>query len=134
MNQQRKAPFARMAMIVVLIAVLAVAAFPQLRQVIKAVGATLAVRQFSGDLNRGMNRITGWKDTNAVKTKVVPILSVGINARNAIGAAQVIGPAGRRRKGSSGSPDRGRSIRTRGPSPRTHPDRQRKGSLESEAG
>jgi hypothetical protein len=93
MNKDRKVNLMRLALAMLLVAGLAVAAYPQLRQVIKAVGVTLAVRQFSGEMNKGMNRLLGWNDTSAVKTKVVPILSVGINSRNAIGAAQVIGPA-----------------------------------------
>ena len=64
----------------------------QIRQIIKLVGVAAAVKQFGPDINKGINRLTNHKDTYDMTTKVVPIISGGINSRNAIGAAQVMGP------------------------------------------
>lgn len=63
----------------------------QLRQVIKAVGVGAAVQRFGGDIDRQLDRLVGRTDTDRSFTKVVPILSVGLNGRDAIGAAQVMG-------------------------------------------
>jgi hypothetical protein len=64
----------------------------QIRQVIKLIGVGAAVKQFGPEINRGINRLTSHRDTYDMTTKVVPIISGGINSRNAIGAAQVMGP------------------------------------------
>jgi hypothetical protein len=74
----------------VLLASVAMAA-PQIKQVIKVLGVGAAVKQFGPDINREFNKLTGHKDTNASFTKVVPIITVGVHARGAIGAAQVMG-------------------------------------------
>lgn len=71
------------------LAVSAIAA-PQIKQLIKLVSVGAAVDRFGGDINKALNKLTGFTDTNAITTKVVPILSVG--DRQAIGAAQVMGP------------------------------------------
>ena len=60
-------------------------------QLIKLVGVGAAVKQFGPQINSGINNLSGHKDTSTRATKVVPILTVGINASNAIGAAQVMG-------------------------------------------
>ncbi|MCU0316584.1 MAG: hypothetical protein MUC92_08325 [Fimbriimonadaceae bacterium] len=79
--------------LVVLGATLAVAAIaaPQVREAIKIFGVAAAVRQFSPDINRAINGLSGHKDSDSAFTKVVPIITVGINSRNAVGAAQVTG-------------------------------------------
>jgi len=64
----------------------------QIRQVIKIIGVGAAVKQFGPDINRGINKLANHKDTSTRATKVVPILSAGIASRQAIGAAQVMGP------------------------------------------
>jgi hypothetical protein len=64
----------------------------QIRQVIKIIGVGAAVKQFGPEINRGINKLANHKDTSTRATKVVPILSAGIASRQAIGAAQVMGP------------------------------------------
>lgn len=74
--------------------VLALAAVgtPQLKQVVKLIGVGAAVKQFGPDINKGINKLTKHSDTYDMTTKVVPIISAGIDSRKAIGAAQVMGP------------------------------------------
>lgn len=74
--------------------ILAIAAVgsTQIRQVIKIIGVGAAVKQFGPEINKGINRLANHKDTSTRATKVVPILSAGIASRQAIGAAQVMGP------------------------------------------
>lgn len=67
------------------------AATPQIREILKVLGVGAVVQRFGGDINKAINGLTGHKDTNSSFTKVVPIISVGINTRRAIGAAQVMG-------------------------------------------
>lgn len=57
---------------------------------IKIGGIGLAVRHFGPDINKAVNKLQGFKDSDAAMTKVVPILSVGQGGY--IGAAQVMGP------------------------------------------
>jgi hypothetical protein len=64
----------------------------QIKQIIKLVGVGAAVSQFGPEINKGINKLTSHKDTYDMTTKVVPIISGGINSRNAVGAAQVMGP------------------------------------------
>ena len=64
----------------------------QIREIIKIVGVGAAVKQFGPQINSGINKLAGHKDTSTRATKVVPIISAGINSRKAIGAAQVMGP------------------------------------------
>lgn len=64
---------------------------PQVREIIKILGVGAAVKQFGGDINNQLNRLTNHKDTNDSYTKVVPIITIGLNSRGAIGAAQVKG-------------------------------------------
>ena len=63
----------------------------QLMEAIKIIGVGAAVKQFGPQINREFNKLTGHKDTNASFTKVVPIITIGINTRGGIGAAQVTG-------------------------------------------
>lgn len=75
--------------------VLALSAFgvtQGIRQVIKIVGVGAAVKQFGPEINRGINKLANHTDTSTRATKVVPIISAGIDSRKAIGAAQVMGP------------------------------------------
>ena len=70
----------------------AAVAAPQIKQIIKVVGVGAAVKQFGPEINRAINKLANNKDTATTTTKVVPIISAGINSRQAIGAAQVMGP------------------------------------------
>lgn len=67
-------------------------AVPQIREVIKVIGVSAAVKRFNKDINKAINKIANRSDTAERATKVVPILTVGIGKSNAIGAAQVMGP------------------------------------------
>lgn len=67
------------------------ASYGQIREIIKIVGVGAAVRQFGPEINRAFNNLTGHRNTNQRYSKVVPIISVGLNSRDAIGAAQVMG-------------------------------------------
>jgi len=64
----------------------------QVKQLIKLVGVGAAVKQFGPQLNTALNKLTSHKDTFTMTTKVVPIVSAGIDSRKAVGAAQVMGP------------------------------------------
>lgn len=64
----------------------------QFKQILKLVGVGAAVKQFGPEINRSLNKLTKHEDTYTMTTKVVPIVSVGIDSRKAIGAAQVMGP------------------------------------------
>lgn len=64
----------------------------QLNQIFKVGGVIAVVSAFGKDMNSGLNKLTKHTDSKALKTKVVPILSVGIGRSSAVGAAQVIGP------------------------------------------
>lgn len=72
---------------------LTVAAFGtgQLKQAIKIIGVGAAVTQFGPEMNRQLNRLTGHTDTESKFTRVVPIITIGLNTRGAIGAAQIMG-------------------------------------------
>lgn len=59
---------------------------------VKIVGVAAAVNTFSGQFNSAFNKLAQHHDTPQISTKVVPIISGGINSRKAIGAAQVMGP------------------------------------------
>ncbi|MBS1720693.1 MAG: hypothetical protein JST35_09630 [Armatimonadetes bacterium] len=63
----------------------------QIGQIIKVVGVGAAVKQFGPQINRAFNGLTKHKDTDRAFTKVVPIISIGIDSRKGIGAAQVMG-------------------------------------------
>jgi hypothetical protein len=64
----------------------------QVREIIKIVGVGAAVKQFGPQINSAINKLASHTDTTTRSTKVVPIISAGINSRKAIGAAQVMGP------------------------------------------
>lgn len=75
------------------ILVLGGVATSQIREAIRIIGVGAAVQQFGPEINRAFNSLTGHSNTDQQFTKVVPIISVGVtgSARNAIGAAQVMG-------------------------------------------
>ncbi len=64
----------------------------QIKQIIKVIGVGAAVKQFGPQINSAINKLANQHDNERVITKVVPIISAGIASRQAIGAAQVIGP------------------------------------------
>lgn len=69
---------------------IATLAFGQLGDLIKVLGIGAAVDRFGPDINRAINKLQGFSDSEAAMTKTVPILSVGRGGY--IGAAQVMGP------------------------------------------
>jgi hypothetical protein len=81
----------RKALVVVSVLLVAAMAMAQsIGDLIKIGGIGLAVRHFGPDINKAVNGIQGFSDSEATMTKVVPILSVGQGGY--IGAAQVMGP------------------------------------------
>jgi hypothetical protein len=63
----------------------------QLKEAIKIFGVAAAVREFDNDINKAFNNLTDHKNTETEYTKVVPIYTIGISSRTAVGAAQVMG-------------------------------------------
>lgn len=63
----------------------------QVREVIKILGVGAVVKQYGKDINKSINNLSGHTDTQNSYTKVVPIITIGLNTRGAIGAAQVKG-------------------------------------------
>ena len=64
-------------------------------QLLKIGGVGLVVSKFGPQINNQLNKMTHTPDVGTTSvSKVVPILSGGINSRKAIGAAQVRGAAG----------------------------------------
>lgn len=84
-------PNVRMMVVLAGVLGLTVLGFGQIKEIIKILGVGAAVKQFGPDINKGINGLTNHKDTNASFTKVVPIITIGLNTRGAIGAAQVMG-------------------------------------------
>ena len=87
----------RMKVVVLGAAVLAVAGIAGatlfgdlLTDLIKIGGVGLVVDRFGPDMNKAINKIQNFSDSEERMTKVVPILSIG--AGKFIGAAQVMGP------------------------------------------
>lgn len=76
------------------IAALAVSALaaPQLDKILKGGAISAGVIALAPQINKGINDLAKHKDTFAMSTKVVPIITVGINTAAAAGAAQVMGP------------------------------------------
>ncbi len=81
----------RTALVVAAVLGLTAVGYPQLKQAIKVIGVGAAVKQFGPQINKEFNKLTGHKDTDKSFTKVVPIITVGLNTRGGIGAAQVMG-------------------------------------------
>jgi hypothetical protein len=81
-----------------IVAVVAVSSFAlgqfggDIGRILKVGGMAVLVNAIGKDMNNGLNKLTGHKDSAKVKTKVVTILSVGIGRSSAVGAAQVMGP------------------------------------------
>lgn len=65
---------------------------PQFKQILKAGGVLVVVNNYGKEINKNINKLWGREDTPRLKTKVVPIITVGLGSNNAIGAAQVMGP------------------------------------------
>ncbi|MDI9634998.1 hypothetical protein QPK87_30855 [Kamptonema cortianum] len=84
-------PILKRISIVVAALMLAAVATAQIREIIKILGVGAAVKQFGPDINRAINKMVGREDTPSKATKVVPIITIGLNTRGAIGAAQVMG-------------------------------------------
>lgn len=80
--------------ILVVAGVLAISALaaPQLKQILKLGGTVALVNTFGKDMNKGLNKLMNHEDTKTLVTKVVPILTVGVNRSSSVGAAQVMGP------------------------------------------
>lgn len=66
-------------------------ATPQLDSILKGAGIFVVVDQFGGELNKGINNLIGHNNSEDSYTKVVPIVTVGLNSSEAVGAAQVRG-------------------------------------------
>ncbi|HXH61614.1 MAG TPA: hypothetical protein VNI20_09680 [Fimbriimonadaceae bacterium] len=86
-----KKNLARIAAVAVTLVALTALAAPQLKQAIKILGVGAAVKQFGPQINKEFNKLTNHTDTSRSFTKVVPIITVGVHARGAIGAAQIMG-------------------------------------------
>jgi len=71
---------------------LGVVAQPQLKEILKIGGVVLIVKQFGKDINKQLNKINLVDTSKGITTKVVPIISGGINSRTSVGIAQVMGP------------------------------------------
>lgn len=82
----------RVSLIVAGSVLMAAFAAPQLDKLLKVGGVIAAVNAFGKDMDKGINKLWGREHTSKVKTKVVPIYSIGLNTDQAIGAAQVMGP------------------------------------------
>lgn len=63
----------------------------QVKQIIKILGVGVAVDKFGPQINKEFNKLTSHTDTDASYTKVVPIITVGVGSKSAIGMAQVKG-------------------------------------------
>ncbi len=62
----------------------------KLGDVIKVAGVGVAVDRFGPDINKAINKLQNFSDSQQLMTKVVPIISVGKGGY--IGAVQVMGP------------------------------------------
>jgi hypothetical protein len=89
---QMKRLFQKRALAVVVCGLAATAlAADAFMDLVKIVGVGAAVTSFAPQFNGAINKLTGHEDTALMTTKVVPIISGGLNSRKAIGAAQVMG-------------------------------------------
>lgn len=77
---------------ILLVAMMAPFAAPQVAQVIKLLGIREVVKRFGGDINKALNKLEKRDARSSLMTKVVPIISGGISSRQAIGMVQVCGP------------------------------------------
>ncbi|MEI7984297.1 MAG: hypothetical protein WCI55_01615 [Armatimonadota bacterium] len=77
---------------ILMVALLAPIATPQIGQLIKLVGIWEVTKRYGGEVNNAFNKLVK-RDAEASKmTKVVPIISGGIGGRKAVGMVQVSGP------------------------------------------
>lgn len=81
----------KLAFVIAGVMALTALAAPQLKQILKIGGVVAIVNTFGKDINKQFNNLWKRDENRMLKTKVVPILSVG-NKGNAIGIAQVMGP------------------------------------------
>ena len=75
-----------------LVAMMAPIAAPQIGQIIKLLGVREVVKRFGGDINSALNKMVKRDPKSALMTKVVPVISGGISSRQAVGMVQVCGP------------------------------------------
>lgn len=59
---------------------------------VKIVGVDFLVRVYGKEINHTINKLSHHTDAPTSATKVVPIISLGLGARSAVGAVQVTGP------------------------------------------
>jgi hypothetical protein len=86
-----RAKLTRIALPLVLVALIASAASGQLESVLKGGGIALLISQFGPQINKAINSVTKTpNDDPEYGTKVVPVLSVGTGKE--AGAVQVMGP------------------------------------------
>lgn len=64
----------------------------KLGELIKGGGVALGVSHFGPQINSEINKIAHTPDTPGNVSKVVPIITAGINDRKSVGAAQIRGP------------------------------------------
>jgi hypothetical protein len=77
---------------ILLVALLAPIATPQIGQIIKLLGVREVVKRFGPDINNTLNKMVKRDPRSALMTKVVPVISGGISSRQAVGMVQVCGP------------------------------------------
>lgn len=66
--------------------------FGKIGELIKGGAVALGVGKFGPQINSEINKIAKTPDTPGNVSKVVPILTAGINDRKSVGAAQIRGP------------------------------------------
>ena len=74
------------------VAILAPFVPAQIGKLIKIVGIWEITRRYGNDIDKEFNKLIKRAPTTKTATKVVPIVTGGINSRNAIGMVQVSGP------------------------------------------
>ncbi len=77
---------------ILMVALLAPIATPQIGQLIKLVGIWEVTKRYGGDVNNAFNKLVKRDPESSKMTKVVPIISGGIGGRKAVGMVQVSGP------------------------------------------
>jgi hypothetical protein len=77
---------------ILVVAMLAPIATPQIGQIIKVLGVREVVKRFGPDINKALNNIIKRDPKSLAMTKVVPVISGGISSRQAVGMVQVCGP------------------------------------------
>ena len=77
---------------ILLVALMAPIATPQIGQIIKLLGVREVVKRFGPDINKALNKLVKRDPKTERMTKVVPVISGGISSRQAVGMVQVCGP------------------------------------------